>query len=122
MIDRHVRCLGVGICEGHPHGVFDNHPRSYRGAHIGLSIISRSPFKRRRADLKLHYRLGGKMSLLNRKVQLAFGSAVLTLLIAGGMSYHAIAVSSESDRWVRHTHQVLETLEDLLSTIRSIES
>jgi len=62
------------------------------------------------------------MPLLIRKVQLAFGSAVLTLLIAGGMSYRAIAVSSESDQWVRHTHEVLEILEDLLSTMRSIES
>jgi diguanylate cyclase (GGDEF)-like protein/PAS domain S-box-containing protein len=62
------------------------------------------------------------MALLNRKVQVAFGSAVLTLLLAGGMSYRAIAVSSESDRWVRHTHEVLETLEDLLSTLRGLES
>src|ERR1700683_4121932 len=62
------------------------------------------------------------MPLLNRKVQLAFGSAVLTLLVAGGVSYRAIAVSSESNRWVRHTHEVLETLEDLLSTMRGIES
>src|SRR3984885_11345202 len=62
------------------------------------------------------------MPLLNRKVQLAFGSAVLILLIAGGMSYRAVVVSSESDRWVRHTHEVLETLQDLLSTMRSIES
>jgi diguanylate cyclase (GGDEF)-like protein/PAS domain S-box-containing protein len=62
------------------------------------------------------------MRLLNRKVQVAFGSAVLTLLLAGAMSYHAISVSSGSDRWVRHTHEVLETLEDLLSTMQSIES
>jgi diguanylate cyclase (GGDEF)-like protein/PAS domain S-box-containing protein len=62
------------------------------------------------------------MPLLNRKVELVFGSAVVTLLLAGGISYRAIAVSSESDRWVRHTHEVLETLEDLLSTMRSIES
>jgi diguanylate cyclase (GGDEF)-like protein/PAS domain S-box-containing protein len=62
------------------------------------------------------------MPFLNRKVQLAFGLAVLTLLMAGGMSYRAVAVSGESDRWVRHTHEILETLEDLLSTMRSIES
>jgi PAS domain S-box-containing protein len=62
------------------------------------------------------------MPLFNRKVQLAFGSALLTLLILGGMSYRAIAVSSESDRWVRHTHEILETLQDLLSTMRSVES
>jgi diguanylate cyclase (GGDEF)-like protein/PAS domain S-box-containing protein len=62
------------------------------------------------------------MPLLNRKVQLAFVSAVVTLLLAGGMSYRAIAVSSESDRWVRHTHEVLENLEGLLYAMRSIES
>jgi diguanylate cyclase (GGDEF)-like protein/PAS domain S-box-containing protein len=62
------------------------------------------------------------MPLLNRKVQLAFVSSILTLLIAGGMSYRAITVSRESDRWVRHTHEVIEALEDLLSIIRSLES
>jgi diguanylate cyclase (GGDEF)-like protein/PAS domain S-box-containing protein len=72
--------------------------------------------------LKFRERLVQKMALLNRKVQVAFGSAVLTLLLAGGLSYHAIAVSSESNRWVRHTHEVLETLEDLLSTLSSLES
>jgi hypothetical protein len=55
------------------------------------------------------------MLSLIRKVQLAFGSAVLTLLIVGGVSDRAIAVSSESDRWVRHTHEVLETLPELLT-------
>jgi diguanylate cyclase (GGDEF)-like protein/PAS domain S-box-containing protein len=62
------------------------------------------------------------MPLLNRKVQLAFMSSVLTLLIAGGMSYRAISLSNESDRWVRHTHEVIETLQGLLSTVRSLES
>jgi diguanylate cyclase (GGDEF)-like protein/PAS domain S-box-containing protein len=57
-----------------------------------------------------------------RKVQLAFASAILTLLIAGGMSYRAISLSNESDRWVRHTHEVLENLQLLLSIMRSIES
>jgi diguanylate cyclase (GGDEF)-like protein/PAS domain S-box-containing protein len=62
------------------------------------------------------------MPILNRKVQLAFMSSVLTLLIAGGMSYRAISLSNESDRWVRHTHEVIETLQGLLSTVRSLES
>jgi diguanylate cyclase (GGDEF)-like protein/PAS domain S-box-containing protein len=62
------------------------------------------------------------MPLIIRKVQLAFASAILTLLIAGGMSYRAISLSNESDRWVRHTHEVLENLQLLLSIMRSIES
>jgi PAS domain S-box-containing protein len=60
-------------------------------------------------------------SLLNRKVQLAFGSAILALLAVGAMSFRAMAVSSENERWVRHTHEVLETLQDLLSSMLIIE-
>ena len=41
-------------------------------------------------------------SLLSRKMQLAFGSAILTLLVVGAISYRGIVVSSESDRLVRH--------------------
>jgi PAS domain S-box-containing protein len=61
-------------------------------------------------------------SALDRKIQLAFGSAILTLLVVGVISYHAMAVSSESDRWVRHTHEVLENLQDLLSSVQGLES
>src|SRR5580700_7441822 len=61
-------------------------------------------------------------SPLDRKIQLAFGSAILTLLVVGVISYHAMAVSSESDRWVRHTHEVLESLQDLLSSMQGLES
>src|SRR5664279_2483235 len=48
------------------------------------------------------------LSLWNRKVQLAFGSAILTLLVVGAISYRGMVVSGESDRWVSHTHEVLE--------------
>jgi PAS domain S-box-containing protein len=61
-------------------------------------------------------------SLFNRKVQLAFGSAILALLVVGAMSFRGIAVSTESDRWVRHTHEVLESLQDLLFEMENIES
>ena len=46
-------------------------------------------------------------SLTNWKVQLAFGSAIAILLVVGGFSYRSMAVSAESDRWVRHTYEVL---------------
>src|SRR5271156_625736 len=61
-------------------------------------------------------------SPLNRKMQLAFGSAILTLLVVGVISYHAIAISSESHLLVRHTHEVLEHLENLLSSMQNLES
>ncbi len=59
---------------------------------------------------------------LNRSVQFAFGSAILTLLVVGAVSYRGIVASSESDPWVQHTHEVLESLADLRNATRSIES
>ena len=61
-------------------------------------------------------------SLLNLKVRLACGSAILTLLVVGAMSYRGTVVYKESDLWVRHTHEVLERLGNLLSAMQSIES
>ena len=58
----------------------------------------------------------------NRKVQLGFGSAILALLVVGAASYRGVVVSSASTRWVRHTHEVLETLQDLQFAMESIES
>src|SRR5271154_3547692 len=61
-------------------------------------------------------------SLLRRKVQLAFGSAILALLVVGAISFRGMAVSRESDRWGRHTHEDLENLQDLLTAMQSVES
>jgi PAS domain S-box-containing protein len=61
-------------------------------------------------------------SLSKWKMQLAFGSALLTLLVVGAISYRAMVVSSESARWVRHTHEVLENLQNLRFEMESIES
>jgi diguanylate cyclase (GGDEF)-like protein/PAS domain S-box-containing protein len=60
--------------------------------------------------------------LFNWKLQLAFGSAILALLVVGAMSYRGMLVSAESDRWVRHTHEVLENLQSSLSGMQDIES
>jgi PAS domain S-box-containing protein len=40
----------------------------------------------------------------------------------GAVSYRAMVVSSESERWVQHTHEVLENLQDLLFALESTES
>ena len=61
-------------------------------------------------------------SSLNWKVQLGFGAALLIVLFVGAVSYRSILASGESDRWVQHTHKVLETLQDLLLSVKSIES
>jgi len=61
-------------------------------------------------------------SLLNAKVRLAFGFAMLTLLLMGAFSFRWMVVSNESDRWVRHTHEVLANIQDLALAMESIES
>ena len=58
----------------------------------------------------------------NRKVQLAFGSAIFALLLVGAVSYRGMAVSDSSERWVRQSHQVLETLQDLRFAMESLQS
>jgi len=60
--------------------------------------------------------------LPNRSVQLALGAAILALLVVGAASYRSMVASRESNRWVRHTHEVLEKLQDLLSEMQNIES
>jgi len=61
-------------------------------------------------------------SVWNRKVQLGFGAAILTLLSAGVISYHALVLSNRSQGWVRHTDQVLEELQEVLCASQNIES
>src|ERR1700693_3935023 len=58
----------------------------------------------------------------NRRVQLGFGAAILTLLGAGLISYRALVLSNRSQGWVRHTDQVLEELRELDSANENIES
>src|ERR1700730_15122098 len=61
-------------------------------------------------------------SVWNRKAQLGFGAAILTLLGSGVISYRALVMSNQSQGWVRHTDQVLEELQELLSASQNIES
>jgi CHASE3 domain sensor protein len=63
-----------------------------------------------------------RKAALRSKVRLAFGAVIVTLLLAGAMSYRAIAVSGESDHWVRHTHVVLQDLQNLLVAMDHIQT
>jgi len=58
----------------------------------------------------------------NHKAQLAFGSAILALVLVGAISLRGMAVAHESERWVRHTHEVLENLQYLLNGMQGAES
>ena len=59
---------------------------------------------------------------LSRTMQLAFGAAILTLLVVVAVSYRSIVASSQSDRWVRHTHDVIAQLQDLQLAMSGIDS
>jgi CHASE3 domain sensor protein len=61
-------------------------------------------------------------SLSSQNVQLAFASAMTVLLVTAGLAYRSSVQAVENDRWVRHTHEVVETLQDLAFSMRTIES
>src|ERR1700677_3261522 len=58
----------------------------------------------------------------SHKTQLAFGTAILALLMVGAISLRGIAVSHRSEEWVRHTHEVLEHLQSLLIAMQGVET
>jgi PAS domain S-box-containing protein len=58
----------------------------------------------------------------DRGVQLAFVSALAILLLVGALSYRSMAVSSESDRWVKHSYEVSSNLDNMLSAMTSVEA
>ena len=60
-------------------------------------------------------------SSLNREMQLAFGSAILTLLVVAAISCRGMVVCSDSDRRVTHTKGVLENVRDLVFAMERIE-
>jgi len=59
---------------------------------------------------------------LNRKAYIAFGTAILILLVVGAFSYHSMALSNQSNRWARHTDEVLASMQSLLTATISMES
>ncbi len=61
-------------------------------------------------------------SFLNGKVRLAFGFAMLTLLLMGSFSYRWMVISDEGSGWVRHTHAAIESIQDLSVAMESVES
>ncbi|WP_088360743.1 PAS domain S-box protein [Rhodomicrobium vannielii] len=60
--------------------------------------------------------------LSRRTVQIAFGLAIAVLLAVGAFSYRSIVASSQSNQWVRHSHEVLRSLQDLSSSMEGMSS
>jgi two-component system, sensor histidine kinase and response regulator len=58
---------------------------------------------------------------LIRKIHFGFAAVLAVLLAVGIVSYRSITATAESERWVQHTHQILEDLEILLSEITDTE-
>jgi PAS domain S-box-containing protein len=55
-------------------------------------------------------------------VFLCFGSAFAILLVVAGLSFRATQEAKESDRWVRQSHAVLDTIAQLLLAMSDVES
>jgi PAS domain S-box-containing protein len=55
-------------------------------------------------------------------VPLALAFAIVLLLVVGAFSYRAMAIGSENDAWVQHTHQVRENLRQLLIAMLSVDA
>ena len=56
------------------------------------------------------------------KVALGFGAAIVILVCLGMLSFRKISDDQVDQRWVDHTHVVLETLDDLLLSITARET
>ncbi len=61
-------------------------------------------------------------SVVSGSARLTFVLAILILIFVGVVSYRSQVASTESIRWVRHSHEVLERLQSLLSDMRGVES
>lgn len=56
------------------------------------------------------------------KIQFGFSAVLAVLLVVGIVAYRNLVASADSERWVQHTHEVLQHLVTLLSAIPDIET
>jgi signal transduction histidine kinase len=59
---------------------------------------------------------------MNWKIQAAFGSAILTLLVMGGISISSRSDALASQHWIQHTYQVLACLEQMEEALTVAET
>jgi CHASE3 domain sensor protein len=58
----------------------------------------------------------------DRKIQVAFATAVLILAVVGTVSYRSAGVSNESDKWVKHTYEVSQNIDAMRLSMIGLES
>jgi len=61
-------------------------------------------------------------SVVDRKLQIAFGSAIAVLILVGAFAYYCVDVFNENNHWVNHTHEVLDKLQELRFSVKASES
>ena len=59
---------------------------------------------------------------IERKLTLFFLAAALLVLTMGYGFYHAVNGFYEMDRWVRHTHQVIDQIQTTSATVKDLET
>jgi methyl-accepting chemotaxis protein len=59
---------------------------------------------------------------IGKKIGSGFGSAVLALIIVGAVSYDSTIKLIDSAEWVRHTHEVINGLDEVLSGMKDAET
>lgn len=59
---------------------------------------------------------------IGNKIASGFGLALTVLLIVGAVSYDCTTKLNSSADWVRHTHQVLTDLDELMSEMKDAET
>src|ERR1700684_2831695 len=61
-------------------------------------------------------------SMVDRKLQIAFGSAIAILIVVGVFAYYCIVVFNENNHWANHAHEILDKLQELQFSVKSSES
>lgn len=59
---------------------------------------------------------------IGKKIGSGFGLALVALIVVGGVSYDSTSKLIDSAEWVRHTHEVLNELDNLLSAFTDAET
>jgi CHASE3 domain sensor protein len=87
-----------------------------------MGVANRNAETHKNISQYIHRCAMNAKSLANKNVPLAFGTSFVILVMVATFSYRSMVASSESDRWVRHAHDVIENLQGFLLAALSIES
>ncbi len=94
-----------------------------RPAHVVLFFEYHDKDKEKCDELAwLSARAAGAIVLLSPRLKIVVGSVLLAIVGIGTVSYRWTLISVESGQWVRHSHEVVATANDLLFSMQRIES